>query len=63
MRAEMTQLKSGDELRLDENKTDMKRLRDIEKIVGHSNDLLKKEVVPALRILSICCENEERRPK
>jgi hypothetical protein len=33
-------------------------LRDIEQIVLSSNQLLTKEVVPAIRILSFCSEGE-----
>jgi hypothetical protein len=58
MRAEMVSLKTNpNDVQLDE-KSDIQRLRDIEKIVVSSNQLLTKEVVPAIRILSLCSEGE-----
>jgi hypothetical protein len=57
MRAEMVLLRTTGEANLDE-KSDIQRLRDIENIVLSSNELLTKEVVPAIRILSFCSEGE-----
>ena len=56
MRAEMVCLRTNpNDVHLDE-KSDIQRLRDIEQIVVSSNQLLTKEVVPAIRILSLCSE-------
>lgn len=41
-----------------EEKSDINRLKEIEQIVLSSNQLLKKEVVPAIRILTLCNDSE-----
>ena len=57
MRVEMVNLRNTGEVHLDK-KSDIQRLQDIEQIVLSSNKLLKQEVVPAIRILSLCSESE-----